>query len=243
MSNKEDLESCKTAIEDIPQNEVKTPTMPVDIYLQEAEDLYHWAGDDQAKLATVGITIEQITEIPVRAGACREAQSLWIKESRSQDEWNEKAPIAYALRDELLHNFRYAFRNKSSLISRVNEIDEGTGHDDMVQDLNDLAVLGQKNTSELEAIGFDLTKLDTAATLSDEMADLLAITNGNKTGGTDSKFLRDQAYTYLKSLVDEIREAGKFLFWKDERRLKGYASNYWRKQNASKTGTQDPSAN
>lgn len=234
MSNKENLESCRITIEAIPQDEVNAPTVPVDIYVQEAEDLYHWATDDQVKLATVGITAEQIEEIPIRAGACREAQSLWIKESRSQDLWNEKAPDSYALRDELLHTFRYAFRKQDSLLSRVDEIAEGTSNEDMVQDLNDLSVLGQKNTDKLTAINFDLTKLDTAATLSDEMADLLALANGNKTGGNDAKFLRDQAYVYLKELVDEVREAGKFLFWKDERRLTGYSSAFWRKKNARK---------
>ena len=39
MSNKEDLVSCKPAIEAIPQNEVKEPTIPVDVYVQEAEEV------------------------------------------------------------------------------------------------------------------------------------------------------------------------------------------------------------
>jgi len=149
MSNKENFESCKLAIQSIPQEQVNEPTIPIDVYVQEAEDLYHWATDDLAKLNTIGITAEQLAELPVRAGACREAQSLWIKESRSQDIWNEKAPAAYTLRDELLHTFRYAYRKTDSLLSRVDEIAAGTGHDDMVQDLNDLAVLGQKNTDQL----------------------------------------------------------------------------------------------
>jgi len=234
MSNQENLVSCEPAIRAISQDQVKEPTIPVDVCVQEAEDLYHWATDDMAQLATAGLTTEQIEDLPVRAGACREAQSIWINESRSQDEWNKKAPGAYELRDELLHTCRYAFRKNDSLISRVDEIGGGTGHDDMIQDLNDLAVLGRKNTTELEAVSFDLTKLDTAATLSVEMAELLAIANGNKNGGNDTKYLRDQAYTYLKELVDEVRECGKFVFWKDEQRAKGYASNYWRKQNNNK---------
>ncbi|MCG6189708.1 hypothetical protein [Maribellus maritimus] len=35
----------------------------------------------------------------------------------------------------------------------------------------------------------------------------------------------------MKVLVDEIREAGKYVFRKDKNRLKGYSSEYWRKQN------------
>lgn len=234
MSNQENLTSCLAAIQAITQEQVKEPTVPVDVFVQEAEDLYHWATDDLAQLATAGLTPEFVAELPVRAGACREAQSLWIKESRSQDEWNSKAPLAYDLRDDLLHNFRYAFRRQDSLLSRVAEIEEGTGHDDMVQDLNDLAVLGKAHTAELTAINFDLLTLDEAAALSDEMAELLAVLNGQATGGSDTKYLRDQAYAYLKVQVDEVRAAGKFVFWKDERRLRGYSSSYWRKKNARK---------
>lgn len=104
----------------------------------------------------------------------------------------------------------------------------------MVQDLNDLAIMGKQNVEQLVAIGFDLTKLDAAAELSDNMAVLLAETNGSCGAGNDSKYLRNQAYTYLKELVDEIRACGKYVFWKDKRRLEGYTSKYWRKMNKSK---------
>lgn len=39
----------------------------------------------------------------------------------------------------------------------------------------------------------------------------------------------------MKALVDEIREAGKYVFWKDEIRYRGYTSEYWRKRNRSKS--------
>ena len=237
MSNKEDFEVSLTAIQALPRKSVKEPNMPVDTFVQEAEDLYTWCQDDVSVLVSKGLTEEKILEIPVRAGACREAQSRWMKESRSQDLWNAQSPAAYDLRDELLHDFRYAFRNNDSLLARVDEIAKGDGHEDMVQDLNDLAVLGTENQDLLTAIGFDLTKLETAAGLSDQMAELLAVVNGTKTGDHDAKYLRDQAYTYLKELVDEVRECGKYVFWKNESRSKGYSSAYWRKKNSVKTTT------
>jgi hypothetical protein len=63
------------------------------------------------------------------------------------------------------------------------------------------------------------------------MADLLATANGDKAEQNASKVTRDRAYTHLKALVDEIRGAGKYLFWKNPQRLKGYSSQYWKKQN------------
>jgi len=76
--------------------------------------------------------------------------------------------------------------------------------------------LGKAHPETLTNIGIDTTKLDTAATLSDEMAELLATANGDKAEQNESKMIRDKAYTHMKELVDEIREAGKYVFWKDE---------------------------
>jgi hypothetical protein len=125
---------------------------------------------------------------------------------------------------------RFAYRKDESLLSRVRAITDGNGHADMIQDLNDIAVLGRENPNPLTAIGFDLSQFDLAATRADELADLLAEANGDKADPNSSKIIRNQAYTYLKTLVDEIREAGKYAFRNDPNRLKGYASAYWRKQ-------------
>jgi hypothetical protein len=94
--------------------------------------------------------------------------------------------------------------------------------------------LGRENPDPLTTIGFDLAQLDLAATRADELADLLAEANGDKADQNNSKVIRDKAYTYLKAVVDEIREAGKYVFRKNPYRLKGYSSDYWRKQNRRK---------
>jgi hypothetical protein len=46
---------------------------------------------------------------------------------------------------------------------------------------------------------------------------------------------RDRAFTYLKQAIDEIRECGRFVFWRNPDRLKGYTSDYW-KQKKSVSG-------
>jgi hypothetical protein len=92
----------------------------------------------------------------------------------------------------------------------------------MVKYLNDLVVLDNAHTDLLSAIGLDLTKLENAAALSDEMRQLLANVNEAKIGGNDIKYLRDQAYTCLKQLVDDIRKCGKYAFRKDSKRIQEY---------------------
>ena len=243
MSNAENLASCMDALLAISNDQVLDPNIPIDVFVQEAENLAHWSKEDLPLLKNAGINAQKIDDLNTRAGACREAQSLWVKDRRSvkdaQRQWNEESPAAYDLRDELLHTYRYAFRDNEALLGRVSEIADGSGNDDMIQDLNDLAVLGRENLPLLNAINFDATKLDTAATLADAMGDLLAAANGDKASSNDSKVLRDRAYTYLKELMDEIRACGKYLFWRTPSRLKGYQSDFWKKRNSKKSSAAD----
>ena len=238
MSNIDDYNAKLDVLKAIPIDGVQAPTLPVDVFLQEAENLFHWCSADNEAFAAVGLSQNNLNDLPVRAGALREAQSLWFKDRYSQQEaqrqWMELSPLAYDLRDDLLHGFRFAFRDDTVILSRVSAIADGGGHADMIQDLNDLAVLGRENPDPLSAIGFDMAKLDAAATQADEMADLLATANGDKAEQNDSKVIRDRAFTHLKELVDDVRSAGKYLFWKDPQRLKGYSSQYWKKQNRQK---------
>ncbi|MCH9008526.1 hypothetical protein IIA29_11070, partial [candidate division KSB1 bacterium] len=45
--------------------------------------------------------------------------------------------------------------------------------------------------------------------------------------------MRDKAYTHLKQAVDQVRECGQYVFWRNEARLKGYGSRYFRKARAA----------
>lgn len=105
----------------------------------------------------------------------------------------------------------------------------------MIQDLNDLSVLGKNNPAPLQAIGFDLGKPDVAAATSDAMANLLAMANGDRASQSETKKIRDKAFAHLKESVDQVRDAGKYLFWKNENRYKGYVSKYWADVNRDKT--------
>lgn len=235
MSNIEDYNASISAIEAIPDADAKTPAIPVDVYIQEAEDVHHWCQDDKEALKGAGLNwADVVNAIPVRAGAARYAQSIWVKERRTrelaQKEWDEKAPGAYKLQNELVHTFHFAYRKHPDLLGRVSEINDGTGDADMIQDLSDLSVLGKAYPEPLALTNFDTTKLDTADTLADELAVILAAANGDKLQDNKAKNIRDKAYTYLKEAVDELRDFGKFVFWQNKDRYQGYISQYWKKK-------------
>jgi hypothetical protein len=222
----------------IPKEEIKTPNMPVDTFLQEAENLEHWCQADREALEAAGLPWSLVEDLPFRAGALREAESRWFQRRFTKEEaqkaWREAHPAAYDLRDTILHAMRYAYRHDRDLLTRVSEITDGSGHDDMIQDLNDCAVLGRENPEPLQAIGFDMSLLRQAAIRSDEMAELLAASTGDKVADREAKTIRDQAFTFLKTAVDEVRACGQYVFWRDRERLHGYASEYFRNRGPKK---------
>lgn len=233
MSNQTDFEEMKQDIEAVPDEEVKTPAMPMGIYLQEAEDLYAWSLMDQVLLVAAGLVWALVEGLPKLIGATRFAQSLWhalrFDKEEARAKYQRLSPAAYDLRDQVVHHMLFAFRGQEDKLTRIRAIAEGSGDSDMIQDLSDLAVFGRTNPGPLEAINFDMALLDRCATESDAMSSLLAVARGETAGAKEIKVHRDKAYTLLKQRVDEIREHGRYVFWRNEERLKGYASEYMRR--------------
>ena len=230
--NKKDYEARLSEAQALNKEELQELRLPIGIYLQEAEDLYHRAAEDKKQLLGAGLPETTITDLPSYIGACREAQSLWAKEQESRQdatkEWQQRAPQAENLRSHLLHAFEYAFREDTRLLGNLDRIREGSGNADMIQDLNDLAVLGRSQPELLQAIHLEATLLDEAARQSDELATLLSKANSDREGEHDNKQMRDRMYTLLKTKVDAIRLCGRYVFWKDKKLVKQYGSRYER---------------
>jgi len=233
MSN-QDYQAMLEHFTAIPADDVKSPIIPVDVYLQEAENLYHWSQDDEAILTGAGLDWAMVGQLPVRAGALREAQSLWFKQRFSREDaakqWQAASEQGYELRDQLLHSFRYAYRKQADILGRIAAIADGSGHADMIQDLNDIAVLGQAHHEPLTNINLDLAELQNAADAAAQLSDLLARATIDRQDNTRTRIIRDQAYTHLKDAVDEVRACGQYVFNRNDVRMKGYTSQYYRKQ-------------
>ncbi|WP_321308416.1 hypothetical protein [Marinifilum fragile] len=222
-------------ISNIKKEEILHISIPVDVYLQEAEDLAQWMVKDLEKLAKIGITQAQLDDLQERISALREAQTSWVEDKKSmpaiQDQWNKIAIATESLKQDLIASYRFAFRNHPELLSKVNKMARNKKQVDLVMDTGKLAMLGEFNSNLLQAIGFDMNKLKQAQQLSEESSDILAELNNFKIDGRETKRFRDQAYTYLKLLMNQLKEGGKYAFRNDPERLKGYKSEYLNKKN------------
>jgi len=230
MSNESHYQTKLAEAQAVETSAIKRPYMPIGIFLQESEDLRHWSSKDKEALVAAGLDESIFENLDLCIGATREAQSIWMENLKTRKDaeqrWKDESPAAFDLRDEMIHAFRYAYGSSDDLLAQLNAIDEGGGSADMIQDLNDLAVMGRSNPEPLQRINYDMTNIDRAAQLSEEMADLRAMANGDKQEDNEALTIRNQMYTLLKQLVDEVRACGKYLFWRDENRLKGYVSKY-----------------
>jgi hypothetical protein len=235
MGNREDYEQKLAVISAISEDQIKAPhNIPVNTYIQEADTLYHWAREDQAALTAVGLCWDLVADLPLRCGALIEAEARWQVQrhsgkSAAQQEWDSRAPLAYELRNQLLHDFRFAFRKDPDLTAAVKALSGGNSRSKMIQTLNDLSVLGQANRGLLSAIHFDMSLLDRAAQTAADMARLLARASKGKPEYHQAKKIRDQAYTHLSEAVDEIRQAGQYAFRRQKDRAIGYRSHHLRR--------------
>ena len=105
----------------------------------------------------------------------------------------------------------------------------------MIQCLNNLSVLGRYNQELLRKIGFDFKLLDLAAQKSRELAMKKESASFYSEDYLEAKKIRNQAFTHLKEAVDLIYEYGRYVFWRNPARLKGYRSDYRRMLNQRST--------
>jgi hypothetical protein len=231
MSSEQDYEIKLETLRAIPKDQIKIPNnIPVYVYIQEADNLYQWCQQDKDALTAVGLAWELVTDLPLRIGALTEAEARWNTERLTRKEapkkWEKESKAAYDLRNRLLHQFRYAYRKDADLLKAVKAIGKGRKQADMIQDLSDLSVLGEKNPQPLSDINFDMSLLDKATETAEQMALLLAQVTSIRNRESEAQTIRDQAFTHLKEAVDQVCECGQYVFRQAPERRRGYRSHY-----------------
>jgi hypothetical protein len=85
--------SALEAIQALTADQIKIPTLPVNVFLQEAVDLYEWCLPDKPKLIAANLAEPVIDSLPLRTDICRDAQAKWNKQQKlkrdAMNSWKE----------------------------------------------------------------------------------------------------------------------------------------------------------
>lgn len=229
--SKESYELVAAAIEAI--SETVKPNIPIAAVLQEAEELALWCVHDRALLESAGLDWALVEQLPLRAAACRYLETVWQCELNAQSDlkkrWLQQQALGKQLRIDLIRHFRFAFRDLPDGPSHLKRKRSRVSNASMIQDLCSLAILGRAYLPQLTAISFDLSLLDQAEHLSEELGSLNGKVVAQDGRRVKVRRVRDKAYTYLRQAIDEIRRCGKYALRAQPNRLRGYASSYSRK--------------
>jgi hypothetical protein len=229
MADQQDFELLLPILKAIPKKDIRRPDMPVVQAIKEAEIMAEAAAQDNPTFVAVGLSKDEAALLAQAAGALRYSEAVLtaalgeIKDASKQ--WLEKEPQGYELRADILAAVSYALRSIPDASKSIKKIREGAGGFDMIQDLLALSELGKKYKEQLQKINFDLTKLDTAAELADQLGRVFSKAFIEK-GSSGPKDLRDRAFSYMRSIMSEILAVAEYVFRKDTSRLDYYYSSF-----------------
>ena len=213
--------------------------IPLNVFVQEADDIYVWCQEDREALTHVGLDWTSVELIPECARVCREFQSQWQKKLKTtstlKKDWNKVASEAKNLHADLLHDYSFAFRKDAQLLVKLKDMSSVSSQAKLVQALNDMAALADGQNQLLNVIHFNYANLERAKELVPLLADLIARMENSKKQKDETKEMRDKSYVFLKTIIDELKETAKYCFRKNPERLAGYLSDYWAKKNMQRT--------
>ncbi len=231
-------------IKKVPIDELETPNKPMETYTHEAGRT-HWAFETHlSEFEEKNFPSENLMDLEKRIGALREAQGRYMifknGGSGAQQYWAEHSPAAFELRDDLLATMKFACRKHSAHTKTLKEISKGSTISDMIQDLVELTILGKEIPVELEAIGADLSLIDTAAQQVNALTKIQRMAEEDRKTNSEVRIIRDQAYTYTHQLVAEVRDWAGHIFRKQPDILKKFTSNYYKTKNSKNRKSSEP---
>ena len=239
MANEDDFNAIRDLLEAIPEDDVGRLNVPAAVLAQEAEDLFHWAADDEEKLVAAGLPKGTIARLQIAIGALQHTQGVWnsVRHARmsAMQQWKTERKSIVALFERLVHDLLYALRDSGEQPGRVRNLTKDKSNEGLFQGLTNLALICDNNTKALESCGIDLSIVDEARAAADRGAALLAEATADNANETLFREMRDRAYTYLKSEVNAVRRCGRYVFYRDPARSKGYSSGYLRTHRGKKT--------
>ena len=206
------------------------PDLRVDIAVQEAFNLFEWCKHDREMLIKKGLDWSLVDDLRTRALTLEELHSAMKVNHNNLNEirekWKEEFMNARNFRNELVHDFYFAFHSVPQLTKKVRKITKSRRIPEIIQSFANLSKLGSKYQHLLLKKDFDIGLLEKAWDLARILPGMYSVAKSTKSEGREATELRNKAFYHLHEAVKEIRRTGKYVFWEKKKRYKGYISDY-----------------
>jgi hypothetical protein len=230
------LDALRSTLLAMAAQDVDSPDLPMSVVLQEANDLLTLIREQSVweRLIMVGVKEAERDALEQTILATRAAQSEWtVARDRSKSNaQTEREERGYALRDDILAAARFNLRDDRVALGTLSAIMEGEGVADLIQDMNDLALLlDQKAAAFANDTTFDVAaRAEEARSLASEIA---AGTSAERLDTNQALLVdvRNRAFSRLDDIVSSMREAGRYAFRDKSDVRKRFASRYLRRKN------------
>jgi len=234
MLLRECLEKRLSEIRAIGKNELVGPNIPVPIFIEEAYTLYEACQPDREVLCGVGVGLDWaiVADLPERVIACLAAYSQWKTAETvltpTGYKYRKNMQQGWDLLDEIQYTVVYACRLRGTKPpANLKRFSIRPADSVMVHGLSLWAEYAHSIKTQLEAIRFDMSKIESAQKLIPQLrADIAHAKVENPT--ESAELLKDQACAWLYRPVELIRAAGKHAFRHNPEKRKVYESEYRR---------------
>lgn len=206
------------------------PAMPLEEAVAEGNRMVVVVGEDRAKLELSGIDPVYLDSLEARVSAfawsAAELTTYIDTESTARNEWIAIKPESDKVRKDAFKTMYRAFRKDQELTVAVDNIKEGQGNSDYVLDFLSIHKVSKANVGLFEAVHGDLSLIERSAELYTQLSNIYSrmVTDPKKLN--EAKVICYKAWAYLKEAIDEIYEAGRYVFDEEDTRHFLYYSDY-----------------
>jgi hypothetical protein len=207
-------------------------TLPVIAILQEGRELQGVMRRlGQRVLANSRLDPALADSLPARIEALDAADARWsdLRTYQLPSSRRKLRLQAEELRGDSITSLRHFLPQNPQVQARVNQIAEGTGLADLIDDLKKLSVLVGEQSAALQRADLPpkaSEKLLSFAQKLDEATTEAASASAGTDEARAAQGLRNRAYWYLREAIDEIRECGRHALRKEPALAKHFRSSY-----------------
>lgn len=210
------FDQLKEKIASIPDNQIAVLNMPLEEAMQESRRVAALVDMHRDDLSRADIDIEYLNTVSTRAGAfayCVSVMDSLVKIKQShKEQYQALKKEGYALRSNTLKDYEYLFRKNPDVLSAIRNIREGRGDLDMIRDLLSVYRLGTDHRERLAKANYNFTQLERADSLYKELLNLNSQLDTDPKKVEETKLTCMKAWSYLWEALDEIYQAGRYVF-------------------------------